>query len=106
MLFFEDYLLPKIDELDMNDNDRKQYVQDNLDQDFIFIQLRRDIQALGPEENIIIPHVTTTKQALFLYQLGGIVVNAQDKHSLTLLADSIKAPIGSDTMGKLLECAA
>ncbi len=73
MLVFEDYIQQQIDDKDMDDDQRVQYVKDHLDDEALFSLIKKDLISL--QRNVVFPHVSTPKQEEFIQSFGGVVID-------------------------------
>jgi len=73
MLVFEDYIQEQIDDKNMDDTARKQYIINHLDDDSLFTKIKNDLISL--QQNVIFPHVSTIKQQRFIESFGGVIIN-------------------------------
>lgn len=83
MLVFEDYIQQQIDDKDMDDDQRTQYVKDHLDDEALFSQVKKDLISL--QRNVVFPHVSTPKQEEFIRSFGGVVIDFSQADSIEKL---------------------
>jgi hypothetical protein len=78
ILLFEDFIHSDIDDVNITDEERKQFIQDNGSTDVIFSQMR---QYMAPFDHVVIPHITSHEQKQFIKQQGGLLIDVAHKQS-------------------------